>query len=150
MAIYYRLYQNNNEQHKGYGKWYARAVMMRSVSTKELAVTMQENCTVKRGDIEAVLRELSSTMMKELADSKSVRIEGLGSFKVGLKTSGSDSVKEFTAAANVKGMHIIFTPESSLDRSSGKYIKEMLRGCTVKELPKNMIMEEYEEDNAKG
>ena len=63
MSIFYRIYQNNNSENKGYGKWYARAVMTSTVTTKELAKVMQENCTLKRSDIEAVLRELSTPMM---------------------------------------------------------------------------------------
>ncbi len=148
MSIFYRIYQNNNSENKGYGKWYARAVMTSTVTTKELAKVMQENCTLKRSDIEAVLRELSTTMMKELCDSKAVKIDGLGTFKVGISTVGSDTVKEFSAASNVKGFHILFKPEAYLDRNSGRYIKEMLSGCTAKELPKNTIMPEEDEETA--
>ena len=58
MAVFYRLYQNNNKSASGYRKWYARAVVTETMTTRQLAEIMQENCTVKRSDIEAVLREI--------------------------------------------------------------------------------------------
>ena len=96
MSVFYRLYQNNNKRSSVYKKWYARAVMVDTMSTRELAEIMQENCTVKRSDIEAVLRELVPTMTRAMQDSKRVKIDGLGTFKIGLKTKPSVSPKEFS------------------------------------------------------
>ena len=65
MAVKYRIYQSNR---KGTfkGKWYARAVHEGTVTTDELADIMQNNCTVKRSDILAVISELVETMSTQL------------------------------------------------------------------------------------
>jgi len=144
MALFYRLYQNKNEKNAGFNKWYARAVTTEVTTTSQLAEIMQENCTVKRSDIEAVLRELVPTMTRAMQDSKRVKIDGLGSFRFGLKTSPSATAKDFSAIKNIKGMHIIFTPERYKDRNTGVYVTDMYSRCNIMELPKNTIIDEAE------
>lgn len=148
MAVFYRLYQNNNQQSSVYKKWYARTVVTETMTTKQLAEIMQENCTVKRSDIEAVLRELVPTMARAMQDSKRVKIDGLGSFKIGIKTKPADSAKEFNAQKNVVGIHINFLPETFKDKKTNTRTSEMLNKCTVTELPKNAIAANKSEEEA--
>lgn len=145
MSVFYRLYQNNNKRSRVYKKWYARAVMVDTMSTRELAEIMQENCTVKRSDIEAVLRELVPTMTRAMQDSKRVKIDGLGSFKIGLKTKPSVSPKEFSSQKNVLGMHINFMPETYKDSGTNRRVTDLLRRCAVAELPKNAVITDEDE-----
>lgn len=140
MAVFYRLYQNNNKSASGYRKWYARAVVTETMTTRQLAEIMQENCTVKRSDIEAVLRELVPTMTRAMQDSKRVKIDGLGSFKIGLKTKAAASAKEFNAQKNVRGMHVNFMPETYKDKKTNTRVCDLLSRCTVAELPKNAVV----------
>ena len=70
---------------KGYGKWYPRAVMTNTVDTDALATIMQRNCTVKKSDILAVISELIETMQDQLQDSKRVKLNGFGTFKIGMR-----------------------------------------------------------------
>ena len=142
MSVFYRLYQNNNQQSSAYKKWYARAVVTETMTTRQLAEIMQENCTVKRSDIEAVLRELVPTMTRAMQDSKRVKIDGLGSFKIGLKTKPAASPKEFNVQANVKVLHINFLPETYKDKNNNRRVTDMLNRCTVTELPKNTVVTE--------
>ncbi|MCX4293683.1 MAG: HU family DNA-binding protein [Prevotella sp.] len=148
MSVFYRLYQNNNKRSRVYKKWYARAVMVDTMSTRELAEIMQENCTVKRSDIEAVLRELVPTMTRAMQDSKRVKIDGLGSFKIGLKTKPSVSPKEFSSQKNVLGMHINFMPETYKDSGTNRRVTDLLRRCAVAELPKNAVITDEDEVEA--
>ena len=142
MSVFYRLYQNNNKQSSGYNKWYARAVMTETMTTRQLAEIMQENCTVKRSDIEAVLREIVPTMTRAMQDSKRVKIEGLGTFKIGLKTKGAASAKAFNVNENVTGMHVNFLPETYKDKKTNRRITDLLNRCTVAELPQNLVVKE--------
>ena len=110
------------------------------MTTRQLAEIMQENCTVKRSDIEAVLRELVPTMTRAMQDSKRVKIDGLGSFKIGLKTKAAASAKEFNAQKNVRGMHVNFMPETYKDKKTNTRVCDLLSRCTVAELPKNAVV----------
>ena len=128
MAVQYKLYQNNNSRSKQFGKWYARAVMVDTVDTNRLAEQIEANCTVKRADVLAVLSELVVVMKQELQSSKRVKLDHFGTFKLGLATGPSPSAKEFTAAQNVKAIHVLFD-------KNGRRTKSFIDGCKVSELP---------------
>lgn len=131
MALNYKIYQSNaNNATKG--KFYARASHKDTVSIKQLAAVMQDNCTVKHSDIVAVLSELSEVMKQELQRGNRVRIDGLGIFKVNIRSKGAKTAKEFSAAENILGTRINFRPESFVN-TNGSHITNMLSGLKVKE-----------------
>lgn len=147
MAVFYRLYQNNNSKNPQYRMWYGRAVVTNKVTTNELAATIEANCTVKKADVVAVLSELVVVMKKELQDSKRVCLDGFGSFKLGISTKPSSQAKDFSVSSNVKGVHVLFQPELHID-AGGRRIKTFLDGCSVAELPKNDVVKETETDDS--
>lgn len=142
MAINYKVYQSNrNGETKG--MFYARAAYRDTVNIKELAQSMQANCTVKHSDIVAVLTELSEAMKAELQRGNRVKIDGLGTFKIGLTTTKAETAKEFTAA-NIKSAHVLFQPEIAID-ASGKRTKALLSGLKVKEASSYESLKEKEQ-----
>lgn len=138
MAVFYRLYQNNNENFVNKGKWYARATMTETVDMKKLADRIQRNCTAKKSDVWAVLTELVEVMQDELQASHRVKLDGFGAFKIGIQSVGADSVKDFTAIKHVKGLRVIFQPETKISADKTR-TRTFLTGCTVQEAPKNAI-----------
>ena len=135
MAVFYRLSQVTSPKQKGYGKWYPRAVMTNTVDTDALATIMQRNCTVKKSDILAVISELIETMQDQLQDSKRVKLNGFGTFKIGMSSTGADKASDFDARKNIKGLHVLFMPEVKTD-SEGQRQKTFITGCGVQEVPK--------------
>ena len=132
MALKYFKYQNKNDKNqKAYLKWYGRAVYDECVDIERIADMMQENCTVKRADILAVLSELGPTMKKFMEESKSVKLPYLGTFKYGISTEGAESESDFTAQ-NVKKVRVLFQPITSCE-AGGKTVQEMTRGVRVRE-----------------
>ena len=140
MAVLYRLSQNKNNSSKAFGKWFATAVMTGTIDTDALATIMQRNCTVKKSDILAVITELIETMQDQLQSSKRVKLNGFGSFKIGIENEkgGASTPSEFTVGKNVKGLHVLFQPEVKTD-SNGQRLKTFISGCSVQEAPKNMV-----------
>ena len=137
MSVFYRLHQDKSKNTSRTGKWYARMVPTTVVDTRQLAAIMQRNCTVKKSDILAVLDELVETMRDQLQDSKRVKLDGFGSFKIGLSSIGAATANEFSASSHIKGMHIVFTPERTSD-STGARTKQFLQGAKAEELPLNV------------
>ena len=135
MAVFYRLSQVTSPKAKGYGKWYPRAVMTNTVDTDALATIMQRNCTVKKSDILAVISELIETMQDQLQDSKRVKLNGFGTFKIGMSSTGADKASDFDARKHIKGLHVLFMPEVKTD-SEGQRQKTFISGCSVQEVPK--------------
>ena len=144
MSVFYRLHQDKSTNTVRSGKWYARAVATSVVDTRKLAEIMQRNCTVKKSDILAVLDELVETMRDQMQDSKRVKLDGFGSFKIGISLLGAESAKDFTASGNIRSMHVVFTPERSTD-SSGNRIKQFLQGAKAEELPTNTVEKKAKE-----
>ncbi len=146
MAVRYRKYQNKNAKSATFGQWYGRAVVMDTISTKQLAEEISHSTTVTLADVMAVLIETTAALKRHLAASNKVQLDGLGSFRVGLKTSPADSSAEF-GATNVSGYHIIYTPERTFNvtgvnengNRTGFYSKALLQGISAKEAPKNKV-----------
>jgi len=138
MSVFYRLHQDKSKNTVRSGKWYARAVPTAVINTRQLAEIMQRNCTVKKSDILAVLDELVETMRDQMQDSKRVKLDGFGSFKIGISSNGAESAKDFTASGNIRSMHVVFTPERSTD-AAGNRIKQFLQGAKAEELPLNEV-----------
>ena len=138
MSVLYRLSKVTSPKAKGYGKWYPRAVITQTVDTEQLATIMQRNCTLKKADIVAVISELIETMADQLQDSKRVKLNGFGSFKIGIRGEGADSAADFSISKNIKGLHVLFQPEVKTD-GSGLRQKTFITGCSVQEAPKNDV-----------
>ena len=159
MSVFYRLHQDQSTGTKRSGKWYARAVPMACIGTRQLAEIIQRNCTVKKADVMAVLEELVEVctvkksdvmavleelvevMKDQMQDSKRVKLDGFGSFKIGIESKGAQTAAKYSVSEHVKGLHVVFMPERTTD-SGGNKSKQFLQGCRVEELPLNLVEKE--------
>jgi len=131
MAVKYKIYQSKRSG-SSYGKWYGRAVHEGTVTVDDLADIMQDNCTVKRSDILAVISELVEVMTTQLQNSMRVKIDRFGTFKIGMTTTPALTAKEFSASTNIKNMHVLFQPELKVD-ANGKRTQVFLNGAKAQE-----------------
>ena len=138
MAVLFRLSQNKNSKSLEFGKWYARSVMTGTVDTDALATIMQRNCTVKKSDILAVITELIETMQDQLQESKRVKLNGLGTFKISISSSGASTASDYDVRKDVKSLRVLFQPEVKKD-VDGNRKKTFISGCNVQEAPKNAV-----------
>ena len=144
MSVFYRLHQDKSTGTKRSGKWYARAVPTAVIGTRQLAEIIQRNCTVKRSDVVAVIEEMVEVMKDQMQDSKRVKLEGFGSFKIGIQSKGAQTAAKFSVAEHVTGLRVVFMPERTKD-SSGNRSKQFLQGARVEELPLNTVVKEEQE-----
>ena len=142
MSVFYRLHQDQSTGTKRSGKWYARAVPTAVISTRQLAEIVQRNCTVKKSDVMAV--ELVEVMKDQMQDSKRVKLDGFGSFKIGIESKGAATAAKFAVAEHIKGLHVVFMPERTKD-TAGNRSKQFLQGAKVEELPLNTVVKEEPE-----
>ncbi|MCR5129891.1 MAG: hypothetical protein K6C10_00315 [Prevotella sp.] len=78
MAVKYKLYQDNRTTSTHKGMWYARALVSGIKDTKTLADQIQQNVSVKKSDVLAVLDELVVVMRLLLPPCRQGRGERLG------------------------------------------------------------------------
>ena len=95
MAVIYKIYKNNNKKNAGFGKYYARAIHNGTANLDDISAIIERNCSMKKSDVKAVLTELVEVMTTHLQDSKRVKIDGLGTFKVGLRCKPAATAGEF-------------------------------------------------------
>lgn len=129
MSVLYKLYQDNRKN--GTQRFYARAVQLNIVDTKKLASLIEEKCTLTHADIVACISALVSEMRRELQNSNIVKLDGFGSFRVGIKSTGADDPKLFNANENIQGMKVNFLPAGTKS-VDGKLTRSFLAGATVK------------------
>ena len=147
MSVRYRKVQEKREGNKNYGKWYGRAVVLNNVTTKELAEEIAHSTTATYADTLAVLNELSVALRRHLLNSDRVEIEGIGAFKVGIRTAPANTSAEF-GAQNVKSYKVNYQPfkrfvpngqVTDSNRRAGNFVMNLLEGVTVQEAPKNFV-----------
>ncbi len=130
MAILYNIKRDNRENSQHY--YYGRACILNTVDTQMLAERIQDKCTLTKTDIVAVIDALVGEMTFLLQNSNAVKLNGFGTFKIGIKTRGAKTAKEFTVTENVKGFRLNFLPEGHKSLATGKMTRTFLEGCTVK------------------
>jgi predicted histone-like DNA-binding protein len=106
--------------------------MTDTIDLEAIADRIQRNCTAKMSDVKAVLTELIETMRDELQNSHRVKINGFGSFRIGLTSKVADSPKDFKVKTNITGLHVVFQPEVKTS-ADGTRTKTFLTGTQVKE-----------------
>lgn len=149
MAVLYRLQKNNNPNSTSYGHVYAKAVITDTANLQVLADRIQRNCTAKRSDVLAVLTELVEVMQDELQSGHKVKLDGFGSFKIGIRGTSAESAEKFKVSENVTGLRVNFQPEVHIDTNK-KRTQMFLSGCKVMEMPKNSDVKEEDTNNGGG
>lgn len=129
MSLFYRVRRDNrvDSEHLYYGV----AVQTGVIDTAKLAELIQRNCSMKKSDVVAVLTELVEVMTDQLQNSMVVKLDGFGSFKLGIRTIGADTEEKFTVAKNVTGLRVKFLAEGKKNASSGRVVRQFLNGCTL-------------------
>ena len=141
MAIPYKLYQDKREDSKTYNKWYARATYYDVTKTDKLASMIEAATTLTKPDVLACISAFLQYINQELIAGHRVVLDKFGAFRVGIKTKGSDTLKDWSVTKNVKSMHIIFTP-AIYTSPDHKRFKSLLAGATLKQYSGQDLPEE--------
>ena len=114
MAFYKKQY---NEK---FGVYYPSAIVVgQPVTTKAVAKRLSQMCTVTYADVMAVLGELAGVMADLMAQGKSVRLDGLGTFRYTLKTKGVEAEEDFDFQKQVEAVRVQFVPQREGAQTKG-------------------------------
>ena len=149
MSQKYIKMQNKNRDSAAFGKYFATAVYDKKfVETDELASFIQQQASVKKSDIGAVLDELGEAMKHYFELGQKVRIKGLGIFKVGFSSIGVTKAED-VSSATITERRVLFQPETERiivgqEKKDGKVKQKYI---VAKHLIKDVVFEETH-DNA--
>ena len=145
MSQKFRKIQNTNDDSTAYGKWFATAVYdQHFIQTEQLADFIQTQASVKKSDIKAVLDELGSAMKHFFELGQKVKLDGIGIFKVGFSSIGTNE-KEDCGAQNITTRRVLFQPETErvvVGQTKNKQNKIVQKYVVVKTLVKDVVFEE--------
>ena len=144
--------QNNNDASKAFGKWFATAVYdQRFVETEELANYIQQQASVKKSDIKAVLDELGGAMKHYFELGQKIRLDGIGIFKVGFSSIGTTD-KDDCGAQTITTRRVLFQPETErivVGQTTNKQGKVVQKYVVAKSLVKDVVFEETHDTSLK-
>lgn len=106
-------------------KYYAQQKSKDEVKFREISEIISAQSTISSIDITGVLESLVKVMPEFLADGKIIRLGDFGSFYITIKSSGSDTKKDFNENM-IKEVSVKFRP--------GKEIKKALKNVTFKRI----------------
>ncbi|WP_341460498.1 HU family DNA-binding protein [Prevotella nigrescens] len=101
-------------QMKVNGKWYPKSVLVGSaITTEQVAKRVAAESTVSPVNVRAVLTALGGVMGDYMAQGRSVKLDGIGSFYFTAATNknGVATEREVTAAL-INGVRVRFIPET--------------------------------------
>lgn len=89
MAILYKAFQPILEDKNGNRLFYPRVVLKGNVTTDKIAEEIAEYCSLTKGDTKNALDNLIRVMTTHLQASESVTLDGLGTFRIVMKSGGN-------------------------------------------------------------
>ena len=147
---YIKSQNKNSHNAKSYGKYYATAVYDNHfIGTEELADFIQQQASVKKSDIKAVLDELGAAMKHYFELGQKVKLDGIGIMKVGFSSIGVSRIEDCTSAT-ITTRRVLFQPETERvvvgqeKKSDGSVKQKYVNAIT---LLKDVVFEETH-DNA--
>lgn len=130
MAFYKKQFNEKN------GVWYPMAVTVgKPVETKEVAERLSRISTVSKSDVLAVLGDLAGVLADYMAQGKSVRLDGLGTFRYTLSTEGVEQEQDFDAQKQIRAVRVQFTPQKEGGTTRGSSATRALVPSGIEWLP---------------
>lgn len=112
MALFYKAVKSTMATKSGDKKWHLNLVKVgKVVSTQQLAEMIAEKSSLTPGDVHNVVRNLMTAMRSALLDSKTVRLDGLGTFTMKARTRGRSGQRGRGEPESGGSPSLSFTPE---------------------------------------
>ena len=98
---------------EGQKLYYPRLVKFgKMVNTQKMAELIAEKASLTAGDVHNVIRNLMSVMREQLLNSRTVRLEGLGTFTMIAKAGGKGvELESKVSSSQITSLRCQFTPE---------------------------------------
>lgn len=126
MSIKFNVQEIGNPQDAAAPKkFYARPVSSGEITLEDLASDISHASSINEADVMAVLYSLVREIPRNLSRGYIVRLGGLGSFRLGTSSFGSETAEEVTAA-NIHRSRVLF--------QNGGRIKKAISGLTFKKI----------------
>ena len=125
------------------GLWYPQVVTVgKPVTTDQVADRLAQMSTVSRGDTYAVLKDLGGVLASFMAEGRTVKLEGVGTFYYTIDADKGIAKPEEVTAKQIKGVRVRFIPESSRTQNN--------KVATRSLVSETIYWEEWKDEKEKG
>jgi len=118
MALQFNSVERPNPQTKE-KKWYASPKLTGKRDLKNLSKDLSEVSSLSAGDVQNVIVNLIDQLPKWLMEGNSVKLDGLGTFRLSFSSMGV-ATKEEVTAASIKDIYILFEPDEEIKQRVNK------------------------------
>lgn len=128
MELKYEIYSIANSQGSGEERKYVRLKQQKAMTASELEATIQNRCSLTKGDVAAVLTELRDIAVQEFAMGRRFYIPEIGYFSlsIGLDMPEDKPDKKITGN-EVRLRGINFRPEASFLQEVNMNMRHVVR-----------------------
>ncbi len=122
MAFFRKIQQKIN------GLWYPKSVTVGNpVRTDEVADRLAQISTVSRADTYAVLKDLAGVMADYMAQGRTVKLDGLGTFYyTAVATKNGVADEKDVNASLITGVRVRFIPEFRMSGSGRSTVRSLI------------------------
>ena len=115
MSVSYKLVRRAKPRDKQQpAKWYATPKSSSPLTGKAMTRAATENTTTAPIEMEASLELLAKYIPQQLQQGHTVRIPGLGTFRLTFKSDGVENINDFRSGTMIKNTRMVFTPDKEL------------------------------------
>ena len=149
MPLFYKAVQSPIANKAGAKLWHLNLVKAGgTVATQQLAEVIAEKSSLTAGDVQNVVRNLMSVMREYLLNSRSVRLDGLGTFTMKACTRGKGVESADKVSPNqITALKCRFTPEYTRPAAIGT-TRALTQG--VQFLHADLLKNDTSEDGPSG
>lgn len=130
-SVWKKKYKNSNGEIEE--KYYACSKTYSTTNTEELAERISQACSLTPGDVLGCLKALSGEMELTLTQGSNIKLDGIGTFGVGVTSEGFDDPKKINPK-KVKATKVTYIA----DRKLTQKIREM-KFSAKPEPPKGIV-----------
>lgn len=122
----YRVVQDTRKG--GNHLWYGRAVHNTTLDLESIAERIQRNCSMKKSDVLGVLTEMVEVMNDELRDGNKIKLSGIGTFYLNMRSGGAIDEKSYSITEHLRGVRVKFLAEGK--KSNGVMTRAFTTGIS--------------------
>lgn len=103
MPVLYKTIQSTMKTKDGDKLYHPRTVYVGSVNTEKIAQEIAEYSSLSKGDVKNSIDNLVAVMTRHLQSSEVVMLDGLGSFRLAMKSRGKEQRRSIRRAGLAAG-----------------------------------------------
>lgn len=107
-------YQNNNRKSDYFGYWYFRVKLLPTIVSDELANHIASDSKIERAKVLAINDAVTKQARELLCNGHAIHIPHLGTLKLGVSSSGTETSEEYKAGSCIKNVHLVLVLDQEI------------------------------------